>query len=338
VELEFQEKYRPQILARLAAEPVVQSMAAAASPPLDGVLPSVPALAAQRKAVSTWYNFVSPEYFDVLSIPIVRGRNFTGQEAAAKAPVIIVSQAAARKFWPNQNALGQSIQIVPEPGANPDARLRPYKSARVIGVAGDIMSCCFVIGKDPALVYLPATPSMAKTTLLVHVHGDDRVARRALDAGLSSISANAIDQIHPMEQFRASGVYPFRAMAWICSLLGGLALLLTLSGVYGVLSYLVTQRRKEIGIRMALGATAGSVSRLVLRQSLRLAVAGMLIGGLLAIGVSLWLASFIATMNVFDLPAYAAGALLVLVAAAAAAWIPSSRAARIDPITTLRYD
>jgi ABC-type antimicrobial peptide transport system permease subunit len=117
-----------------------------------------------------------------------------------------------------------------------------------------------------------------------------------------------------------------------------LALVLTLSGIYGVLSYLVTQRTKEIGIRMALGATTGNVTRLVLGQSGRLAAIGILLGTALALGVSKWFAAHLVFINAFDLLAYVAGGLLVVAASLGAAYIPSRRAARINPVTTLRYD
>jgi len=115
-------------------------------------------------------------------------------------------------------------------------------------------------------------------------------------------------------------------------------LLLTLSGVYGVLSYLVTQRTKEIGIRMALGATLGGITALVLRQSMRLAVIGIAVGLALAVGVSRLFATVFLSMNTYDALAYAVGVIVVLGAAVAAAWFPCRRAARINPVDTLRCD
>jgi ABC-type antimicrobial peptide transport system permease subunit len=120
--------------------------------------------------------------------------------------------------------------------------------------------------------------------------------------------------------------------------IGVLALLLTLSGIYGVLSYVVSQRTKEIGIRMALGATTGAVTGLVLKQSMRLGIMGTALGGVLALGVSRILASGLVMIDTFDVLPYIGGALLVLSACAAAAYFPSRRAARIDPNFTLRYD
>jgi putative ABC transport system permease protein len=120
--------------------------------------------------------------------------------------------------------------------------------------------------------------------------------------------------------------------------IGILALVLTLSGIYGIVAYLVSQRTKEIGIRMALGATARSVTALVLKQSMKLGIIGTALGIVLAFGVSKILASGLVMINTFDWLAYIRGVLVVLAACAAASYLPSRRAARIDPLSTLRYD
>src|SRR5579871_5504604 len=119
------------------------------------------------------------------------------------------------------------------------------------------------------MLYLPTVPSMAQRALMVRVRGDVETERRRLDAKLASLARDAVPDIHSLDQYLAVGIYPFRAASWIGFAVGGLALLLTVSGIYGVLSYSVTQRTKEFGIRVALGATTGTVIGLVLRQSLR---------------------------------------------------------------------
>jgi len=130
----------------------------------------------------------------------------------------------------------------------------------------------------------------------------------------------------------------FRAASMIGAALGGLALFLTLTGIYGVVSYFVTQRTKEIGIRVALGATTRTVVGLVLKQSLRLTLIGIGLGVGLALVVSRLIASSLVFMRGFDAAAFAAGVLLVASSAMAAAYVPSRRAVQIDPIQTLRYD
>ena len=140
-----------------------------------------------------------------------------------------------------------------------------------------------------------------------------------------------------MDQALAMQIYPFRISSWIASLLGGVALVLTLAGIYGVLSYLVSQRTKEIGVRMALGANKMGVVRLVLSQSMKLAAIGILIGVALALGMCQLLGSQI-QIDVFDPLAYFGGITAALLAALAAAYFPSRRAAGVDPMLALRAD
>jgi hypothetical protein len=234
--------------------------------------------------------------------------------------------------------VGQEIRIAHDAQTNWGEQLPQYQAVRVVGVARDIISCCVVYGKDPALIYFPVTPRVANTSLVIPVNGNAETVRRKLDAELEASVPGSIEEIHPLDQFLAAGIYPFRAMAWISSLLGGLALLLTLSGIYGVLSYLVTQRTKEIGIRMALGATTGSVTRLVIGQSTRLAAIGISVGTALSLGLARVFAAHLVFMNAFDGLAYGGGVILATAGSLAAAYFPTRRAAHIDPITTLRYD
>jgi predicted permease len=326
----IRDPFRARIVDRLSSEPMVQSIAAAHSTPLNGMLPSISVTAAQsRVALHAWYNHVSPEYFTLLQVPILRGRNFTADEARSAAPSAIISEAMVRRLWPNGDGLGQEIQI---------HQLPQYQTVRVVGVARDIVTWGIPYGKDPALIYFPVTPRAANHSLLIRVNGDVETIRRKLDTELSALAPSGVEEIHPLDQYLAGGIYPFRAASWIGSALGGIALLLTLSGIYGVLAYLISQRKKEIGIRVALGATSGAVARLVLKQSVRLAVIGIGLGTGLSLAVSRLLAAHLVFMNTFDSLAYCGGMLLVMAASLAAAYFPTRRAARIDPVTALRYD
>src|SRR5205823_3872399 len=177
----------------------------------------------------TAYNRVSSEYFRVFEIPIVRGRNFTNEEANSGVPVVVISQATAQQLWPNQDALGRSLRLVP--GQRTAASLQRYQVVSVVGIARDAMSGWIGNGPDKALVYFPATVRSAGTNLLVRVHGDVETARRKLEADLTAISPGAIDEIHKMQEFVAVNIYPFRVAYWVSSAIGVLALLLTVSGV-----------------------------------------------------------------------------------------------------------
>jgi len=338
LELDINEKYRPRILSRLAEEPAVQAIAVAQSIPLNGGLFMAPMIAGEGTAVRAAYNFASPTFFEVLDISILSGRNFTKEEAEAGAAVAIVSQKTALQLWPGQQVLGQTIRITPDSQAWPNSKLRRFSAVRVIGVASDIVTCCLVVGLDPTLVYLPTASTAAGTELLVRVHGSSDQARQKLDSELSAISPGAIDQIHTMEMFRAGGVFPFQMAAAVCTILGGLALVLALSGVYGVLSYSVSQRTREIGIRMAIGAPTSAVAGLVLKQSMRLALIGSAAGSILAFAVWRILASRLFFMRTFDGVAFLVGVLVPLAAAALAAYVPVRRAVLVDPTATLRHD
>jgi hypothetical protein len=284
------------------------------------------------------YDFVSPEYFDAFRIPLLRGRNFTVEESRSEAAVAIVSEATAARLWPGQDALGESFRIAPDGNAARWVKQPVYHAARVIGIARDVTSGFIWEGIDPTLIYFPTGPTGTKNqSLLVRVKGAPSVARRAINAAIAGVSADA-SFIVPMDEAVAVQIYPFRASSWVGMALGGLALALSLSGIYGVLSYLVSQRTKEIGIRMALGASTGAVVRIVLSQSMKLVVVGIVIGATMALGVSHLFASQLQNVDTFDALAYVGSIAVALVAALAAAYVPSRRAAKVDPVTALRCD
>jgi putative ABC transport system permease protein len=141
-----------------------------------------------------------------------------------------------------------------------------------------------------------------------------------------------------MQQLLDVQYVPFRLFAAISEILGALALALTAIGIYGVIAYLVTQRSREIGIRIALGASSGSVVRLILSQSVRLAAIGVTVGAVIALGVGKLISSQALVLRIFDLPVYIASVAVVLAAAALAAAIPARVASRLDPMTILRHD
>jgi predicted permease len=318
---------RRPVMDALASDPEVDTIAGASAIPLNGAVPSAPGRADNGRTISAAYNDVSPEYFGILEIPILRGRNFTRQESASETPVAILSAGAAQSLFAGREAVGQILHLSG----------KPARDIRVIGVAADIVTCCIPWGKDPAMIYLPTSPATSGN-VLVHVRGEVEAERHRLDMRLSALAPGAIDDIHSLDQYRAGGMYAFRAASMIGAALGGLALILTLTGIYGVVSYFVTQRTKEIGIRVALGATTPTVVSLVLKQSLRLTAIGIVLGVGLALGLSRLLASNLVFMRGFDTVAFAAGVLLVASSAMAAGYMPSRRAAQIDPIQTLRYD
>jgi predicted permease len=323
---------------RLLTEPWVDQLAAALHPPLYGTDERIPVTTAQgSQPVRAGYNIVSPEYFEVLEIPLLRGHTFSQPEAKAEAAVAVVSQATAQTLWPNDDAIGKSIMV---------DRNAPYlrdvptsDHAVVIGVAQDVTSRGVISGRDATMIYFP-TSVRAKhpRTFLIRGRGDVAATTRHLEAALAAAVPDRPTIAISLDEMFLTQMYPFWAGAWISAMLGGLALLLTLSGMYGVLSYLVGQRKKEIGIRIALGATPGIVIRLVLRQSLKFAIWGVAVGLSLAFGGALLLRHLLTVINAFDVLSYASGAGIVALASLGAAFFPSNRAARINPVDTLRAD
>ncbi len=346
----YSEKHVSELLSYLQTNPLVESIIAAQSSPLNGPPHNaVTALLASGKSEAARCNLVSPDFFSVLDIPITEGRTFTPEEANAQSPVAIVSSSTARRLWPNQDPIGQVIKIAPDAN-NPT--MRRYDKARVIGVVGDIMTGPIEGAKEMTMLYFPirdaiALPGLESASaagsnkyILVKVQGDDLLALQKLDSDLERTSLGAVVQITRLQDMWSVPVYPFRAAGWIAGMLAGLALWLSISGVYGVLSYLVAQRSKEIGIRLALGASTGSVASLVLKQSAKLTLLGIGTGTLIAILFSRLVAFQLKAHPIksFDGPAYLLAVAVVVLGATVAACAPTRRALSVDPAEILRYE
>jgi predicted lysophospholipase L1 biosynthesis ABC-type transport system permease subunit len=258
-----------------------------------------------------------------------------------------VSERVARQLWPDIDAVGQVVRLEPDPkGQTREADDPPLLSRAVIvvGVAKDVAG--FRLGGSRlggAGVYLPISAEVARTSLTMRVRGDSEGARHALVDRLAAIDPN-MGEVSVLQTIARMEAYLLGIPFWLTVVLAALALVLTLSGLFCVLSYLVEQRTREIGVRMALGATSRSIGGLVLSQSALPVVIGLLLGSSLtaALGAAL-LATPAAeqigsTVRLFDPVAYAVSVLCIVAACACASLIPALRAGRIDPITALRQD
>jgi predicted permease len=285
----------------------------------------------------------SPEYFSVLDIDLVSGRGFTPAERTAEAGVAVVSETVARALWPNRSAIGQPVRLQASPANVLGAQSPAPRVFTVVGVLRDLNGPLAPDFFPSWGVYVPTSTEHAGTSLTLRVRGDPEQARQALVERLTIVDPG-LGEITTMRTIAGMQAYVFQIASWVAVVLGGLALVLTVSGLFGVLSYLVEQRAKEIGVRVALGATARSVAGLVLSQSVRPVGIGLGIGGGLAAALAIALmatpaASEIGTLvDVFDPGTYAASVLVIVTSCGLAASIPALRAARIDPIATLRQD
>ena len=276
-------------------------------------------------------NFVTPGYFDVVDIPIVLGRTFAANELQNTSRAIIVTESTARRYWPGQNPIGQNFSMQIEP--NQEVILE------VVGIAKDVHLYDFTEIEN-SYMYLPAVPrQQADLRLLVRsrsvdfaqVAGGIRAAAHEIDPGL-------VVRVSPLEDNLELWRTLSRLVTALAGALGTLALLLASIGVYGVVSYAVSRRLREVGIRMVLGASPRAVLRMILKQALRPAIIGLAIGLAGAAAVSQILQSVLFGISPHDSIAFAGTALFLLGVTALASWLPARRATRVDPMTTLRYE
>jgi predicted permease len=333
------ESTRNAIVQAVTAEPSVAAMAASG---MDAA--AFAHASGAREAVA--YKSVSADYFSVLDIAVARGRAFTPAERTSNLAVAIVSETTARALWPNEDPVGQVVRVDADPTSGPrpvDEPLLHSRTFTVVGVVRDVAGFRITPFKK-AVVYVPTSAALPGTSLVARVYGDPEAARQTLLNRLTTIDPYMGRQVVTMRTLARMDTYFLQIAFWLTLVLGGLALALTLSGLFSVLSYLVEQRTREIGVRMALGATTRDVTRLVLSQSIRPVVFGLVIGGGSAAGLAaLLLATSAAAgigeiVHVLDPVAYTVSLFIIIAACLMAASIPATRAARLDPMLTLRQD
>ena len=336
VQLSIDDSDRVATVRRLRGIPGVRAVAATAPMVLDAIYPTIALKHPNSAAVSRVYmSYVDSAYFPTVDVKIDRGRNFTSQEDSDTAAVVIVSEAAARLFWPGGNPIGQMLEAAK---AAPDgSRLTKLRLARVIGVAQNAPPGWIGIDRRNPAIYYPASAESDGMKLLVRVD-DANALKHRIDRVLTDGNPRAIYQINTLDDYLLIQTWPFKAFSWGASFIGIIALILTVIGIYGVLSYVVAQRTKEIGIRMALGGGFDSVVGLIMRQVGKRALIGLAIGFLLAAGVSRIFSSVLVVVDSFDPIGYAIGIGVVAIGALLAALAPARRAARVNPAIALRSE
>ena len=271
-------------------------------------------------------NVVGADYFHTMQIPIVEGRDFTKQDRSGAPKVIIINQTMAKRFWPGQDPTGHSVKLWGE-----------WRT--VAGVAHDIKY--HRVNEEPEpFMYMPALQTndteanilvrsqLPASTVIGMVHD----VAQSLDSKVQPIESDDLSAL-----LRAS-MFANRTAAAIASLLGGLGVFLAALGIYGLLSYTVSQRFREIGVRVALGAQRGDVLRLVVGAGCKLAAIGAAVGAAVALAVTQGMSSLLFGVSATDPPTFLIVIALVTLAAALAAYIPARRATRVDPMVALRYE
>ena len=349
IEVRTRNQSNETALATLRAHPLVRTVAAASESTFGAGRLVIASDALGRRSlggggdapsavpVRMPQKLISPGYFDVYEIGLVSGRQFTEAEASgAAAPVVILSEQAAATLWPGQNAVGRLVPLAPDSRV-PGAYKPPSPMVEVVGVARTVFTSWDQ--EMRATIYSPMSVAGSNLNMLVKIRGGNvSAAMRRIDADLSAAAPGVAQQIITAQDLVEARVYPFQAMSWAAGVIGGIALVLTISGIYGVLAYAVARRTKEIGIRMALGESAAGVVGLILKQSMRLCAIGLGIGLPLAVALSTALASTLVMMDTFDAAAFSAGIVIVIAACLVAAFYPARRAAGVEPWVALRIE
>jgi predicted permease len=331
-------RLRAPVVARLADDPAVDQVAAAWRPPKTTTLQPIDVIASDTRIQQTvGFTVVSSEYFPVFGIRIVRGRPFTAREADEGAALAIVSDATARMLWPGVDPIGQTLDLVPPQGR--PARRPTHISVRVIGVAEDVVTGSLQDGVDRTCVYFATGfRDPGELSLLVRTRGDMAATKAAVIAAVNAIEQDAPYRFTPIADLIGGQAWVFKAFSVTASTLGVIGLLLAFSGTYAVVAFLVTQRTREFGIRMALGASVRQLVSGMMRETLRTAAIGLGGGAAVALMLNQAAAAAIFLAPPVVLRPYVVAIGVMLVATATAALLPSLRTTRIDPSKALRVE
>ena len=324
-----------RLVAGAAALPGVRGATLARYLPLDftasgGALFIEGRETAQQGGDLSFWSTVGPDYFATIGTPLLDGRDFAVGDSLAAPRVAIVSEAAARMYWPDAQAIGRVMRL-----NAPDS-----PAVRIVGVARDVKIRQLTEQPQP-YVYLPLAQNPAPdVSLLVRTTVEPRRVEPALRDLVARLEPDVpLAAVRTLEEMVAGRALLLpRLSAQFAVVFGALAVLLAIIGLYGVMSYAVNQRTREIGIRLALGARRAVIARMVLRSGMRLAVAGLALGFVLALGATRLLGGFLYGVRPLDLPTYASVALLLTAVAAVACLVPAQRATRVDPLIALRSE
>ena len=315
------------------------AVALVATPPLGGTVTKrnleidVPT----QRAPLFWLNVVTADYFRVMDIPVQEGRAFTSADLSGGPPVAVVAAAAVRRFWPGESAIGKRVRFVGE-----------QEWRTVVGVVADVRAYDLtrdVPGWIVGTIYVPYTLKAtqedgripAEMTLVVRT-GSDRLhfaaTLRRLLAGLNR--EVVVSDVRTMQDYLAQSIATPASTTWLFVVFAGLALLLGSIGVYGVLSFLVSRRTREIGVRLALGAQASDITWLIMKEGVTVGVTGIVCGVAGAIALSHALSGELHGISPLDPTTYAVVVLVVAIVTFAACYGPIRRAIRVDPLVALR--
>jgi putative ABC transport system permease protein len=329
-----------QLISRLEEAPGVKSVSAVSHLPLSSrrgmtgfAIEGIATPPDNPVPYSTDFRSVTPGYFKTMGMQLIKGRDFTPRDELRSTQVAIINETLARRYFLNQDPLGKRIR----PGIGIDER--GWLMREIVGVVRDSKHVS-LREEPPPYIYLPHGQFPRHgMTLVVRTTNDPKTL-----IGVVQKEAHALDSelpvfnIRTLDQYVASSVSEPKFSALLLGLFAGLALILSCIGLYGVMSYVVAQRTRELGIRMALGAQTRDVLKLVIRQGIGLTLLGAAIGVAVAVALTRMMKSWLFGVSPTDPLTFAVAALLLTIVALLSCWIPARRAAKVDPITALRFE
>jgi predicted permease len=325
-----------EILRRVSSLPGVESAGITSMVPVQCNCPvdwiTFPGRPFQGEHNTVDERHVSADYLATLKATLVRGRFFTDTEDASKPEVVVISQALAQKYFPGENPIGQ--RIADYEGGRPSER-------EIVGVVADVREGPLDSDIWPAEYFSIHETKDSYFTLTVRTRQDAGAilpllvnTMHQIDPGLGAFREMTMNE--QIEDTQTALLHHFSA--WLVGGFAAMALILGIVGLYGVVAYSVSQRTREIGVRMALGAERRSVVLMILRQAGKMVTLGVVVGLLASLGVSRLMASMLFGVNSYDPPTFVAVALTLSAVALAACYVPARRASRVDPMVALRYE
>jgi predicted permease len=330
---------RDAVVERMRALPGVERVGFAIRAPLSlseggiAVGTLLPSHREMRDPVSIKFNAVSPDFLDVTGTRVLRGRGLTATDNADGPPVVLINQSMAKKFWPGQDPLGQAVQLT---GSKTNVRVVGVTENAPINQIGELPEPYMYVPYDQ---YLAHMSNMGEITFALETKQNSmsmaQAARQVLIHTNPLLDPMMLTSLPELIRYSAGN---YQMMAELVTALGCIGLVLTVVGLYGFLAFRVTQRRREIGIRMALGATREGTAWLVLRDTSRMAAMGLALGLALSLAAARLESAVLFGVHPLDALSLTIALCILLLAVAAAAWLPARRAASIEPIQALRTE
>jgi putative ABC transport system permease protein len=329
-----QAEFYRQVLERVKTLPEVQQAGATSYLPLSGsrrfvfFCPEGHVCRGVGKDPVIAVRQVTPSYFDTARTPLLNGRVFSERDAAGSQPVVIVNETTAKRYWPDQNPIGKHL-----------ANSRDLIQREVVGVVADVKFNTLNATSSEEM-YLPSAQSpWPAMTLVVRSGGDSRSLVTAVRAKIAEVDPTLpVSGILSMEDVVSTSIAQPRLIMQFVGVFAGFALLLSAIGIYGVMAYSVTQRKQELGIRVALGAESRDILRLVVGHGMRLTLVGVALGVLTSLLLTRLLSTLLFGVQAIDPVAFSGSALVLVIAALVACYLPARRATRVDPIGVLRFE